>query len=88
MLIHAEVIINQVSGIITGWLLTFYALPLFGFETSAGQAAGITLMFFLVNYTRMYIIRLMFAKNSAKIKHMLDKIRYTNKKDKNETSTI
>ena len=62
---HYEILTNQISGQIIGWLLVYFMLPLMGIETTALQATGTTILFFISSYTRSYVIRRIF--NNIKI---------------------
>ena len=48
---------NAVIGLIVSWLFTYFALPLFGLEPSAGEAAVITFCYFMLSVGRSYLIR-------------------------------
>ncbi len=61
---HLEVILNQISGIIMGWLIIFFIFPFIGVPVTAGQATLSTFIFFLSSYSRMYIIRRIFNKRA------------------------
>ena len=61
--IHAEVIVNQVSGILIGWLIVYLVFPYIGIETNVYNTTASSIIFFVASYTRMYIIRIIFEKN-------------------------
>ena len=61
--IHAEVVLNQISGIIVGWLIVYFIFPYIGIETNVYNTTASTVIFFIASYTRMYIIRIIFEKN-------------------------
>ncbi len=63
---HLEVIINQMSGIVMGWLIVFYIFPLIGIPVTAPQATLSTLIFFVSSYSRMYVIRRIFNNKLVK----------------------
>jgi hypothetical protein len=48
---------NAVIGLIVSWLFTYFALPLFGLEPSAGEAVVITFCYFMLSVGRSYLIR-------------------------------
>jgi uncharacterized membrane protein YfcA len=59
---HLEVIVNQISGIIFGWLIVYFIFPLIGVPVTAAQTTISTVIFFISSYSRMYIIRRIFNK--------------------------
>lgn len=65
---HYEIITNQITGLILGWLLVFFIFPFIGVETTVTQASLSSVMFFISSYTRSYVIRRVFNKkdNNAK----------------------
>ncbi len=63
---HLEVLINQISGIIMGWLIVFFILPLIGVPFTAPQATLATFIFFLSSYSRMYVIRRIFNNKDTR----------------------
>jgi len=60
--IHAEVIANQIVGILIGWTLVYWAFPLMGVRTTPTQATVSTVMFFAASYLRMWTIRWWFER--------------------------
>ena len=59
---HLEVLTNQISGVILGWLIVYFIFPLLGIPVTIPQATITTAIFFVTSYTRMYIIRRIFNK--------------------------
>jgi len=59
---HLEVLTNQVSGVVIGWLIVFLLFPIIGIPVTAGQATISTVIFFISSYSRMYVIRRIFNK--------------------------
>ena len=57
---HLEVITNQISGIVVGWLIVFFIFPFIGIPVTAGQASISTVIFFVSSYSRMYLLRRIF----------------------------
>jgi len=57
---HYEIIANSATGIILGWMIVFFIFPMIGVATNAQQASISTVIFFVVSYTRAYIIRRIF----------------------------
>lgn len=56
-----EAVANAAIGLAISWGVTFYLLPpLFGIAPSAGQAAGITALFFATSTARAYVLRRVF----------------------------
>lgn len=64
-MIAAEALTNAVAGMFISWLVTYLALPLWGYSPSAGDAAGITAMYFGVSFARSYVIRFLFKRAGA-----------------------
>ena len=56
---------NAAIGLIVSWLFTYFALPLFGLEPSAGEAVVITFCYFILSVGRGYVIRRFFNKGAA-----------------------
>ena len=57
---HLEIIINQIVGIIIGWLIVYYIFPILDFLTKSQLATMSTIIFFVTSYSRAYIIRRIF----------------------------
>lgn len=55
-----EAVASAASGFVVSWLLTWWALPFWGFQPTAGQSAGIVLMFFVASVLRGFVIREVF----------------------------
>ena len=68
---HLEVLTNQVSGVVMGWLIVFFVFPFLGIPVTATQATASTIIFFISSYIRMYVIRRIF--NRHLVKTMKDK---------------
>ena len=51
---------NALVGLLVSWLFTFYGLPLFGLSPSPVAATGITAIYFLLSFTRSYVLRRIF----------------------------
>jgi len=63
---HYEIIINQITGIIIGWCLVFFAFPLMGIVATAEQASVSSVMFFGASYARAYMIRRIFNSKTIR----------------------
>ncbi|WP_434481334.1 DUF7220 family protein [Sulfurovum xiamenensis] len=63
---HYEAATNQITGIIIGWCLVYFAFPIMGVVVSVEQATGSSFMFFIASYTRSYTIRRVFNKIGSK----------------------
>ncbi len=61
-MIATEALCNAVIGLLVSWAVTFFLLPFWGLTPSAGQSAGITLVYFGISFTRSYVLRRAFAK--------------------------
>jgi len=57
---HLEIIVNQVVGIIIGWLIVYYIFPVLDFLNKSQLATVSTIIFFVTSYSRGYIIRRIF----------------------------
>ena len=57
---HIEISINQVAGIILGWLIVYFLFPLFDHLEQVWVASISTVIFFISSYARSYILRRMF----------------------------
>jgi hypothetical protein len=55
---------NAGLGLLISWVFSYWGLPLFGLTPSATQAAGITACYFVLSFSRSYVLRRMF--NSLK----------------------
>lgn len=74
--IHKEVFLNQILGIILGYILTKYCTIILaesGYFNSVVLSLLITLMFFSSSYVRMYIIRYIFRKGEILKDQKIDK---------------
>ena len=59
---HLEVSINQILGIIGGWLIVYYLFPLFDYLSQEIVATISTIIFFIWSYLRSYLVRRYFNK--------------------------
>ena len=59
-LIHYEVTLNQVVGIVTGYLIVYFAFPFFDHLPQSQVASISTGLFFVSSYLRSYVIRRLF----------------------------
>ena len=57
-----ETALNIGSGVFVAWLLTIYAMPLFGYDVPNGKALVITCMYTVVSVIRSYAWRRIFNK--------------------------
>lgn len=57
-----EALTNAAVGLLFSWAVTYIALPLWGLEPSAGDAVGITAMYFFVSMARSYVLRRVFRR--------------------------
>jgi hypothetical protein len=60
--IHLEININQIVGIILGWLIVRYLFPLFNHLDQSTVASISTVIFFVSSYARSFLLRLYFEK--------------------------
>jgi len=58
----AEALTNAAVGLVVSWAVTFWALPMWGLEPSATDAAWITGLYFAVSFARSFIIREAFRR--------------------------
>lgn len=65
---HLEVTINQIVGLIGGWLIVYYLFPLFDYLSQSIVATISTIIFFIWSYMRSYLIRRYFATKSYRLK--------------------
>jgi uncharacterized membrane protein YfcA len=63
---HLEVTINQIIGIIGGWLIVYYLFPLFDYLSQEVVATISTIIFFIWSYLRSYLIRIYFNLQYSK----------------------
>ena len=54
---HKEVLINQIVGIVGGWLIVYYLFPLFDYLSQEIVATISTIIFFIWSYLRSYLLR-------------------------------
>lgn len=59
-----EAITNTLIGFVISLLATFFILPLWGVESTAGQNLGITIFYTGISVLRSYVIRRFFNKKS------------------------
>ena len=56
-IIHQKVLLNQIVGLLIGYLVTKYVtLNLVGYFTPDQIAVSVTILFFILSYIRMYSI--------------------------------
>ena len=56
-IIHQKVLLNQIVGLLIGYLVTKYVtLNLVGYFTPDQIAISVTILFFILSYIRMYSI--------------------------------
>jgi membrane protein implicated in regulation of membrane protease activity len=67
-MIHYEVITNQVLGIIFGWFVIFFIYPYLIPLGPAMMATLSSIVFFIVSYMRLYLIRICFKNLEEKKK--------------------
>ena len=61
---HLEIMVNQIVGIILGWLIVRFVFPLFGVVTTNTDATISTGIFFVASYVRAYSIRRFFNERA------------------------
>jgi uncharacterized protein YacL len=54
---HIEVLLNQIIGIIIGWLIVYLLFPLFDLLPQWEVATISSILFFVSSYARSYFIR-------------------------------
>jgi len=57
---HLEALTNQVTGILLGWMIVYFIFPWIGIPVTVTQATLSSVIFFVVSYTRSYLIRRFF----------------------------
>lgn len=57
-----EALTNAGIGLIVSWMLTMFALPIWGYAPGPGHAAGITGMYFLASFARAWALREIFRR--------------------------
>ncbi len=57
-----EAFTNAAIGLVVSWAATYWLLPFWGLHPSAATSAGVTGMFFLLSFTRAYVLRLVFRR--------------------------
>lgn len=63
MIDATEALTNAAIGLLVSWAATYWLLPpLFGIAPSAGQSAGITVLFFCMSFARAWILRAIFRR--------------------------
>ena len=55
-----EALTNAAIGLAVSWLLTLYALPLWGYTPGPATAGAITAMYFVASFLRSWAIRVAF----------------------------
>lgn len=74
--IHKEVFLNQILGLLIGYILTKYCTIILietGYFNSEILSLLITSMFFLSGYVRMYIIRYLFKRKEILPNQLMNK---------------
>jgi hypothetical protein len=62
MMDFTETVVSTAIGLVVSWALTYAALPLWGFDPSAGDAVAITAMYTAASFIRQYAVRRAFRK--------------------------
>jgi hypothetical protein len=57
-----EAAISTAVGFAVSWALTFWVLPVWGFEPSVGQAVEITVIYTLASFLRGWAVRAAFRR--------------------------
>lgn len=57
-----ESIVNTIIGLVTSYVVQLIVFPLYGIKISHNTNLQITLIFFIISFTRSYIIRRVFNK--------------------------
>lgn len=57
-----ESIVNTIIGLVTSYVIQLVVFPLYGIKISHSTNLQITLIFFIISFTRSYIIRRVFNK--------------------------
>ena len=57
-----EAFTSTAIGFAVSWALTFYVLPIWGFEPSTGEALGITAVYTAASFLRAWAVRAAFRK--------------------------
>jgi membrane protein implicated in regulation of membrane protease activity len=61
-LVHYEVLTNQILGITVGWLVVYFLYPIL-IPLGPGSMATISsIVFFIISYIRLYLVRIYFKK--------------------------
>jgi len=63
---HIEITLNQVVGIIGGWLIVMFIFPFFDHLEQFYVASISSVLFFVWSYVRSYIIRRFFNRRIKK----------------------
>lgn len=63
---HIEVTVNQIIGIIGGWLIVYFLFPLFDHLEQHIVATISTIIFFVWSYARSYFFRRFFNKRGLR----------------------
>ncbi|NIR52907.1 hypothetical protein GWO43_30270 [candidate division KSB1 bacterium] len=56
-----ETMTSVLIGLLVSWLITFYALPLWGLEPSPAQSLSITAVYTAASFARQLFVRRLFA---------------------------
>lgn len=57
-----EALANAVAGIVLSMIAVHLLWPLFGWQASHSQAAGVTAVFFALSIARSYVLRRLFRR--------------------------
>lgn len=57
-----ESVINTVIGLVSSYLVQLIVFPLYGIKISHSTNIQITLIFFIISFTRSYVVRRAFNK--------------------------
>lgn len=57
-----ESIANTVIGLVSSYLVQLMVFPLYGIKISHSTNIQITLIFFIISFTRSYVVRIAFNK--------------------------
>lgn len=56
-----EALTNATIGLLVSWAATYWLLPIWGLTPTPSASLGITGMFFILSFTRAYVLRRLFA---------------------------
>ena len=67
-IVHYEVLANQILGIIIGWLVVYFLYPILIPLGPANMATVSSIVFFVISYVRLYVLRMYFKKKEKNLK--------------------